>query len=122
MMDRNIKTHKDLEVWKQCISFVKNIYQSTQIFPKEETFGLTSQIRRSAVSIPSNIAEGAARNHKSEFKQFLYISLGSLSELETQLIIAKEIEYIDAEKFNALDDNLISIRKMLLGLIKSLSE
>jgi four helix bundle protein len=116
-----ITNHKDLEVWKKSISFIKDIYGYTKNFPKEEMFSLTSQIRRSAISIPSNIAEGAGRNHKSEFKQFLFIALGSLAELETQLIIAKEIEYLNNDKFEILESNLIPIRKMLLGLIKSIS-
>ncbi len=115
-----MNNHKDLEVWKKSIDLVKDIYKTTQSFPKEEIYGLTNQIRRASVSISSNIAEGAARHHKNEFKQFLYISLGSLSELETQLIISKEINFINAEKFDYLENYLIMIRKMLLGLIKSI--
>jgi len=81
-----VKTHRDLDVWKNRIELVKKIYILTKDFPKEEIYTLTSQIRRSAISIPSNIAEGAARNSKKEFIQFLYIALGSAAELETQLI------------------------------------
>ena len=88
-----VKTHKDLDVWKQSIQLVKQIYKMTQIFPKHEIYGLTNQIRRAAVSVPSNIAEGAGRNSDKEFIQFLHISLGSLAEVETQLIIAAEIGY-----------------------------
>jgi four helix bundle protein len=116
----HIRNHKDLEVWKKSIELVKEIYQITRDFPKDELYGLTSQIRRSAVSIPSNISEGAARHYKTEFKQFLYIALGSLSELETQLIISNEIEILNKSKFEEISDNLVEIRKMLLGLIKSL--
>ena len=78
-----IKTHKDLDVWKLSIQLVKNIYQLTSKFPSEEKFGLVAQIRRAAVSIPSNISEGEARNSDKDYIRFLYISLGSLSEIET---------------------------------------
>jgi four helix bundle protein len=86
--------HKDLEVWKLSINFVTSIYKKTNSFPKEEIYGLTSQIRRAAVSIPSNIAEGAARRNKTEFRQFLYIALGSAAELETQLIISGNLNFL----------------------------
>lgn len=116
-MGNEVKTHKDLDVWKNAIDFAEKIYLLTGTFPKEEQFGLTAQLRRSVVSIPSNIAEGAARNSDKEFLQFLYISLGSLSEAETQLLLAKRLRFID-------DDSLLSdieiIRKMLLGLMKYL--
>ncbi len=115
-----MKTHKDLDVWKRSIKFVTSIYQITKSFPKEELYGLTSQIRRSAISVPSNIAEGAARNHKNEFKQFLYISLSSCSELNTQLTIAHNLNYIDSVGCNALLNELDIISKMLQGLIKSI--
>lgn len=87
-------THKDLEVWKKSIEFVTEIYKITESFPEKEKFEITLQLRRSAISIPSNIAEGAARASDKEFKQFLYVALGSLSELETQLIISINIEYL----------------------------
>lgn len=115
-----MNNHKDLEVWKKSIEFVKDIYEKTKSFPKEESFGITNQIRRAAVSIPSNIAEGAARNHKGEFKQFLYIALGSLSELETQLIITREIKFLEENQFKSLNEKLEIIRKLLIGLIKFL--
>ena len=111
-----VKTHKDLDVWKESIFLVKDVYTLTKLFPKDEIYGLTSQMRRCAVSIPSNIAEGSARNYDKEFIQFLYISLGSLSELETQLIISIEINYINEYNFAKLE----KIKKMLLGLIKYL--
>jgi len=115
MKSSNLSSHKDLEVWKRAIQLVKKIYQETSNFPKEEIYGLTSQIRRSAISIPSNIAEGAARQSSKEFIQFLYISLGSAVELETQLIIGGELNLLNNTAiFNELDE----IRKMLLGLIK----
>ena len=113
--------HKDLDVWKKSIAFVKEIYEITKWFPKEEIYGLTNQLRRASVSIPSNIAEGAARKGKVEFSRFLYIALGSLSEVETQLIISKEIEFIDKKKLDDLILELTSIRKMLIGLIKAIN-
>jgi four helix bundle protein len=115
-----MKTHKDLEVWKKSIEFVVIIYNITSTFPKGELYGLTSQIRRSAVSIPSNIAEGAARNHENEFCQFLYIALASSAELETQLIISQRLDFIQREKSQELIDELNSIARMLQGLIKSI--
>ena len=113
-----MKTHKDLDVWKKSIQFVKKIYEITSKFPDTEKYGLTNQMRRCAVSVPSNIAEGAGRNSKKEFKQFLYISLGSISELETQLIISTELNY---QMDNSLLDELNEIRKMLFGLLKSIN-
>jgi len=118
----NMKTHKDLEVWKEAVQLVTQIYEVTKDFPKEELYGLISQIRRSAVSIPSNIAEGAARNSEKEFIQFLYISLGSLSELETELIISKNLGYLKDEKEITLMKQIDSIRKMLSGLIHSIKK
>jgi len=97
------------------MEFVQNIYRLTQAFPQEEQYGLSAQMRRSAISIPSNIAEGAARNSVKEFKQFLYISLGSAAEIETQLEIAEGLGYIADGK--TLQTNIIEIRKMLMGLI-----
>ena len=116
-MNKEIKTHKDLDVWRNSITLVTKIYEITGKFPKEEIYGIVNQMRRSAVSIPSNIAEGAGRNHKKEFIQFIYIALGSLSELETQLIIAQNLKYFDDSK---TFEELIIIRRQLLSLIKSL--
>lgn len=116
-MGNELKTHKDLDVWNKAMDFTEQLYILTKTFPKEEQFGITSQIRRSAVSIASNIAEGAARNSHKEFIQFLYISLGSLSETETQLLLAKRLNFFNDESYFA---QLDAIRKMLLGLIKYL--
>ena len=113
-------THKDLNVWKQGISFVTSIYQLTEKFPHSELYGLTSQIRRASVSIPSNIAEGSARNHNKEFIQFLYISLSSAAEVDTQLIIAENLNFIKHEERILLSNELTEISKMLQGLIKSI--
>lgn len=109
-------SHKQLDVWQMSMELVLEIYKLTQNFPKEELYGLTSQIRRSAVSIPSNIAEGCARQTAKETVQFLHICLGSIAELETQLIIADKLNYFNLSK--ELSDNLINIRKMAIGLIK----
>ena len=86
--------HKDLDVWKESVLFAKEVYLLTNSFPKEELYGITSQIRRSVVSVPSNIAEGAARSSDKEFIQFLYISLGSLTEAETQLILSHDLGFV----------------------------
>ena len=114
-----MKSHKDLKVYKESILFVTSIYLKTNEFPKSEIFGLTSQIRRSAVSIPSNIAEGLARNHTKENIQFLHIALGSASELDAQLEISWNLNYLDKPTFDILNENLQSIMKMLHGLLKS---
>jgi four helix bundle protein len=113
----NIKTHKDLDVWKKSMDLVERVYRRTERFPDSEKYGLTNQIRRCAVSVSSNIAEGAARNTDKEFVQFCYIALGSLSELETQLLIAERLKY--SQNIDILE-NIVEIRRMLLGLIKYL--
>ncbi len=113
------KCHEDLELWKTSILLVKEIYIVTKAFPQEEKYVLVSQMRRSAISIPSNIAEGAGRKSQKEFIRFLSISLGSLTELETQLIISKELNYIQD-----IADTRIKIKKiriMTSSLIKKLS-
>jgi four helix bundle protein len=115
---QEMKSHKDLDVWKKSMDIVTEIYRATKDFPREEVYGLTNQMRRCVVSIPSNIAEGAGRNSKKEFIQFLYVALGSASELETQLLIARNLAYLkDVGQFL---DQIDSIRKMLNGLINHL--
>ena len=114
-----MKTHKNLKVWEEAINLVTEIYKQTENFPKSELYGLTNQIRRSSVSIPSNVAEGAARHSDKEFIQFLYIALGSASELETQLIIAENLGFIDNDSNELLKSKLDSISRMLFGLIKN---
>ena len=113
-----MRTHKDLDVWKVSMVFVTEIYDITKDFPKSELFGLTSQIRRAAVSIPANISEGSARQTSKEFNQFLHIALGSASELHTLITIANNLGYI--KEINELEDKLTRISKMISGLIKSL--
>jgi len=91
---KKIMNHKELDVWKESMLLAKEVYLLTKGFPKEELYGITSQIRRASVSVPSNIAEGAARSSDKEFIQFLYISLGSISELETQLLLSRDLGFI----------------------------
>ena len=112
-----VKTHKDLDIWNLGIELVVKIYEMTKDFPSEEKFGLISQLRRAAISIPSNIAEGAARNSKKEFIQFVYISLSSLSEIETQIIISERLGYIKANK---IYENIEELRRKTLNFIKYL--
>ena len=113
-----LNTHKDLRVWRKGMDLVEEVYLLTATFPKSEAFGLSDQIKRSAISIPSNIAEGAARGTKKEFIHFLYIALGSIAELETQLLIAKRLGFIQA----SLEEKLNDLKKPLVGLIKSLKK
>lgn len=110
--------HKDLDVWKESIELIKLIYNLTSNFPKEEMFNLTSQIRRAAVSVASNIAEGCVKSSKKELLRHLDIALGSLSELETQLTISKKIGFINDIEFSPLSSKIETIMKMLINLIK----
>jgi four helix bundle protein len=114
-----MKNFKNLIVWQKSMELVKNIYDITNSFPNSEIYGLTSQIRRSAISIPSNIAEGAGRS-KKEMSHFLTIAIGSSFELETQLILSKDIDYINEQLFSQINANLDEVQKMLFGLQKSL--
>ena len=98
----NVKSHKDLKVWQESMDLVIQIYKLVENFPKHEIYGLSSQIRRAAVSIPSNIAEGAGRSGEKEFIRFLYIALGSLSEVETQLEISQRLNY-NSYRFRRLE-------------------
>ncbi len=112
--------HEKLDVWKKSMRLVTEIYQISQKFPKEEIYGLTSQMRRSAISIPSNIAEGKGRHTNPEFCQFLIHARGSLLELETQLQIACNLGYLESQKSDDLKVKTVEIGKMLNGLIKSI--
>ena len=116
------KPHKKLDVWKTSMEPAKMIYKMTSTFPADERFGLVSQMRRAVISIVSNIAEGAARQGKAEFKNFLSIAQGSLSELDTQLELAKELEYISISQLEEISVTLIRIDKMLTALIRSLAK
>ena len=122
MKENMVRTHRDLDVWKKSIDLVTLIYKYTAEYPKDEVYGLTSQIRRCAVSIPSNIAEGSARTTKKDFSHFLAIALGSVAELETQLIISRNLNYLSEAVLDELISELISIRRMTLGLRKSINK
>jgi four helix bundle protein len=113
-----ILTHKDLEIWNLGIELVQVLYRITNSFPKDEIYGLAAQMRRAAVSVPSNISEGAARNSRKEFIQFLYIALGSLVELETQIIISHKLKYTDNEAI--LLEIVEKLRRKLINFIKYL--
>lgn len=119
-MTTKINTFKDLKIWQAGINIVKDTYCLTGKFPKDELYGLVSQMRRSAISIPANIAEGFKRLHNKEFRQFLYISLGSSAELETHLILSQELGYISKEESQLLNNKIISLSKMITVLIKRL--
>lgn len=110
--------HEDLEVWKKSINLVTDIYKITENFPQSELYGLTNQMRRCAISIPSNIAEGCARFSDKDTVKFISVSMGSVAELQTQLLIAKNLSYI--EDYDNIKDELENIKKMLTGLSKFL--
>ena len=116
------KPHKNLEAWKQSMDLVLKIYEATEQFPSQEVYGITNQVRRAAVSIPSNIAEGAARQTKKEFRNFLHVAQGSLSELDTQIEIASRLGYLDVECRKSLDKKMEPIDKMITGLIRHVSK
>lgn len=116
-----MSSYKDLLVWQRALELVTMVYKATSKFPKEETYTLTSQVRRAAISIPSNIAEGSARNTSKSFLYFLDIAVGSLRELETQLIISVNLEYLNEEEFSDLDAKLNEVGKMMSGLKRSIA-
>ena len=109
-------------MWKECIELAKKVYLCTEGFPASEAYNLTSQMRRAAVSMASNIAEGAARQSSKEFVQFLYIALGSGSELDTQLLLARELGMIDKQCYESISSEITSIQRMIQGLIRFKSQ
>lgn len=113
--------YKQLDVWDRAIELATGLYSLTKSFPKEEKYGLVSQMRRAAVSISSNIAEGAGRNSDNEFRHFLNVAFGSCSELETQLIISHKLNYLSQQNFTELNSQLIEVQKMIFSLIKKFS-
>ena len=117
---QKIRSFRDLIVWQKSIDFSVNIYEVTKEFPREERYGLTSQIQRAAVSIPSNIAEGQARNTQGTFRNHLNIALGSAAEVETQLTIALKIGYLKKPMHKKLLADLTEITRMIYGLLRSL--
>jgi four helix bundle protein len=115
-----IRNFKDLKIWQRGVELVKLIYVITNSIPVDEKYGIVSQMRRSAVSVPSNIAEGFMRRHNKEYKQFLYIALGSLGELETQIIISKELNFTTTDHYTGTLSAIDELNKMTTGLIKCL--
>ena len=113
---------RKLLVWQKAMALTTKIYESTKLFPKEEIFGLTSQLRRCVISIPSNIAEGFGRDSKNELLRFLNISVGSLFELQTQLEISKNIDFLKKEEFNNLYEDSREVERMLIAFIKKIKE
>ncbi len=114
------KPHKKLDAWKESINLVMLVYELTRQFPKNEIFGLISQLRRAVISIPGNIAEGAARQTRREFVQFLYIARGSLSEVDTYIEIAQRLGYIERGSIAMVEKKLVDVDKIITGLIQSL--
>jgi len=113
-----IQKFTDLIGWKKAHKLVIDVYKATKLFPKEEKFGLTSQIRRCAASVTSNIAEGFSRYSKKEKRQFYYMSLGSLTELQNQLLIARDIGYLDGDKVKEIGSQTVEVSKLINSLIK----
>ena len=111
---------KELKVWQKCRQFTKDLYSLTYSFPDDEKFGITNQIRRATISISNNIAEGAGRNGKKEFKQFLHIAYGSAVEVENMLILVSDLEFVKADKVTPIYKDLMEIQKMLYSLINSI--
>lgn len=116
-----VKSYKDLIVWQKAMDLVEMVYTVTKGFPREELYGLTNQLRRATVSVPSNIAEGHARNSTAEYRNFLSMARGSLAEVETQLLIAERLKYIDPEKLAELLSRQMEINKMINALINKLA-
>ena len=119
-MDTVEKPHKKLEVWKAAIDTVLFVYKLADGFPPKEQYSLSVQVRRAAISIPSNIAEGAARQYKKEFVKFLHIAKGSLSELDTQIELARLLSYLSPAEWHAMNDKLTQVDRLISGLIRHL--
>ena len=113
------RPHRNLDVWKKSMQLAKNIYEATTVFPKSEIYGLTAQMRRASVSVASNLAEGAARRSCKEFRHFINIAQGSLSELDTQLDLSNMLGYLEPNKHEKLMSEVTDISKMLYGLSRS---
>ncbi len=120
-MTEKIRDFRDLDIWKKGVEIVKDVYGIIEKFPKQEFYGLVSQVQKSAISIPSNIAEGFNRFHNKEYRQFLYIALGSCAELETQIEIASELKYINDENKKDILEEINHESRMLTNLIKKVN-
>ena len=114
-----IKTFRDLLIWQKGMQLVKEVYKLTRTFPKSEDFNLSSQMKRASVSIPSNIAEGFGRSTKKDFQRFLYIALGSIFELQTQIIISYEQDYINQQQYDSINELTREVEKMLCSFMDS---
>jgi four helix bundle protein len=121
-MATRIHSFRDLVVWQKSVDLVTEIYRLSKKFPKDEVFGLTSQIRRAAVSIPSNIAEGRGKSSKGEFQQFLHHAMGSLAEVETQIVIAQNLGYLNAAEVEPVMEIIAEVGRLLNGLLTSLKK
>jgi len=119
-MNTTFKSYRDLDVWQKSMRLAKRIYQVTRKFPGDERFGLTNQLRRAAVSVPSNLAEGHARFGAGEFSRFISIAMGSVAEIETQILLSNDLGYITSEISQEVLGELDAIGKMLRGLAKSI--
>ncbi len=115
-----VKDFRDLKIWNGGIDLVEKIYKITKSFPQEELYCLTSQLRRASISVPSNIAEGFARHSSKEYKQFLYISLGSCAEITTQIIVALKLGYLRERESKQLQQEIDTLSKMTMSLIKKI--
>jgi four helix bundle protein len=122
MDKKTIRSYRDLIVWQKAIALVTAIYTMTKKFPRDEIYGLSMQIRRCAVSIPSNIAEGYGRNATKDYLRFLHIAIGSLYELQTQEQIAFNLNYFDKETYTRIDESSREIERMLSSLIRKIDE
>jgi len=120
-MENKIRSFTDLEAWREGHKFVLKVYTVTNLFPQRETYSLTDQMRRSAISITSNIAEGFSRRTKKDKSQFYFMALGSTTELQNQLVIARDLKYLPQREFHALGDQSILVSKLIRGLLKSAS-
>jgi four helix bundle protein len=117
-----MKDFRSLKVWEKSHSLVLEVYRSTTNFPKEEMFGLTSQVRRAASSIPANIAEGCGRGGEADFARFLQIAMGSASELEYHILLAHDLGYLDHPTYQALNEHIVEVKKMLASLIGTIKK
>lgn len=120
MVERDAKGFRTLHAWQMAYELTLDLYMITKKFPKEEIYGLTSQLQRAAVSVPANITEGYERNHKKEYQQFLFIAKGSLGEIETCLMLARDLHYISQTEYDSIDEKRSKAACILIGLIKSL--
>lgn len=116
------RSHRELKVWQISLDVTETLYRITSSWPKHEQYGLVSQVRRAAVSVPANIAEGAGRRTPGEFMHFVGIARGSLAELETLLIVARRLDYLDEPAYRAILDDLLELGRMATGLLRSLED